>query len=255
MLMRARVAPEAVRGRAVPIARTAGARRRPCSRPSAASCRRPSDERSRNAPSRTGPHELRQDVRRAEGAGGEALGCLCRPCCMLAGGSPPSRRMDRARARRARDRRGAGERVRARHLLDGRWRRTRASCSSSTRCSGPTTRSAARVTRSSRASTATSCCSALDALPLERAFPEHELKVFERKLPLACRRADTGSPPRDGCRRLAAARCSRSWGGEPAHPGRSRCSTARCRCRRAARRHSLSSRTADVRCDDVSVTA
>ncbi len=54
---------------------------------------------------------------------------------------------------------------------------------------------------------------ALDALPLvERAFPEHELKVFERKLPLEFvgHERSARSRPEPSWSRSAAARCSRS---------------------------------------------
>ena len=91
--------------------------------------------------------------------------------------------------RRARHGRGASQRARAGDLLArSRWRRSRASSSSSTRSSGPTTPSAAP--RGRRLLLAGEyreilLLGALDALPLvERAFPEAELKVFERKLPL-----------------------------------------------------------------------
>ena len=66
-----------------------------------------------------------------------------------------------------------------------RWRHTRAS-SSSTRCSGPTTRSVARrdlaPARRRVPRDPPSRCSRRVPL-VERAFPEHELKVFEPALP------------------------------------------------------------------------
>ena len=67
------------------------------------------------------PDELRQDVRRAEGARGEArrastpARCACSRRRRTGGSASGS-----GRARRARHRRGAGQRARARHLLDGR---------------------------------------------------------------------------------------------------------------------------------------
>ena len=134
--------------------------------------------------------QLRQDARRARvprrdrprrlrGAAADA-----RP-----GGASAPRRPARRRARRPRHGRGARQRARADHLLHGGdGAALRARCSCSTRCSGPTTPSAARPGRGccSPASTGTSSCSARSrrCRSSQNAFPEAEIRFFERKAPL-----------------------------------------------------------------------
>ena len=136
------------------------------------------------------PDELRQDLPRARSAQGarprrlRGAAADARP-----GGAPQA--LGRAGGGRASVSSPARSESTTRprsSAAPSRWRRARARCSCSTRCSGPTTPSAARPGRGScsRATTATSSCSAR-SMPSRsscNAFPEAEVKVFERILPL-----------------------------------------------------------------------
>ena len=170
------------RGRRTPPSRAPRARSR-----SACRQRRVAAGVGRRAPR---PDELGQDLPRARGPEGARPRRLRGAAAHArAGGAPAALGRARRGRRRPRHRRGARQRLRRRSsAAPSRWRRARARCSCSTRCSGPTTPSAARPGRAScsPATTATSSLlGALDAEPLVlHAFPEAEVKVFERILPL-----------------------------------------------------------------------
>ena len=133
------------------------------------------------------------------------------------GGAPPARRRARRQSTSASSpARSGSTSARRSSAARRRWRRSPARCSCSTRCSGPTTTSAARPGRGccSPASTGTSCCSARSrrCRSCRHAFPDAEISFFERKAPLDWTGAVSfrACSPARSSSRSAAARCSRS---------------------------------------------